>query len=263
MGISDLIPGISGGTMALCLGIYEKLIKIINNLTKHVKENLKFVIPLLIGIATAIILMSKVIKYSLDKYPLATVLFFIGLILGGLPVLYDKIKDHITEKGNIITMIITIAFVLALSLLSSGKVVTFDNMHLINYILLGVVGAVGSCTLVIPGISGSFVLLLLGYYKPIIGVVSDITTISHLGSNLAILIPFGIGFIIGILAIAKIIEFFFKNYEIKTYSAIVGFVLASIIGVFINIPMTFSINQFIVGIFLLIIGYFISMKVRG
>jgi putative membrane protein len=93
MGIANIIPGVSGGTIALILGIYEELVERVSNLFKNFVDNLKFVVPILIGIGAAIVIMSGLIKSSYDNFPLPTMMFFVGLVLGGIPMLYGKVKD--------------------------------------------------------------------------------------------------------------------------------------------------------------------------
>ena len=151
---------------------------------------------------------------------------------------------------------------LYLYLLDSGdRVVNFNNLNIIGYIILFLVGMISAATMVIPGISGSFILMLLGYYKPIIDTISDLTNFDNLVNNILILFPFGMGILIGIVLISKIIEYLLKKHEIKTYCAIIGIVLASIILIFkplLSLPYDFI--QIVISLILGIIGYFIAYK---
>ena len=138
-------------------------------------------------------------------------------------------------------------------------------MNIIDYLLLFVVGVVASATMVIPGVSGSAVLMTIGYYKPILNIVKNLTDFSSLGSNLAILIPFGLGVLVGILLIAKVLEFLFKNFEVKTYYGVLGFIVASIIAIIyqnlvINANFVFSFGSLIIGIILFILGFVVAYK---
>ena len=175
IGVANIIPGVSGGTLAITLGIYEKLIGAISHFFKNLKENIKFIIPIGIGAFLSILLLSRVISFCLDKYTLATILFFIGLILGGIPLLNKKIKGHYKNVSNIIIFLLSFGFVIALSVLKGENVVSFANMNIINYIMLFLVGVVAAATMIIPGVSGSFVLMLLGYYKPIVDTIGALT----------------------------------------------------------------------------------------
>ena len=258
MGIANIIPGVSGGTLAITMGIYEELIEAISHFFTKLKKNINFLIPIIIGALLSIVIGSKVIGFSLEEYPLPTILFFTGLILGGLPMLYRKIKGNF-KPLNIIIFILTFAIIIGLMFLKSGTSVTFNNMNMLGYIMLFIVGMVAAATMIIPGISGSFMLMVMGYYKPIINTINDLTAFNNIGTNIAILMPFGIG--VGIVLIAKLIEFLFKKFEVPTYFGIIGFVLASIIGIFTSTEnLSFSILPFIIGIVLFILGFVIAIK---
>ena len=260
MGIANIIPGVSGGTLAITMGIYEELIEAISHFFTKLKKNINFLIPIIIGALLSIVIGSKVIGFSLEEYPLPTILFFTGLILGGLPMLYRKIKGNF-KPLNIIIFILTFAIIIGLMFLKSGTSVTFNNMNMLGYIMLFIVGMVAAATMIIPGISGSFMLMVMGYYKPIINTINDLTAFNNIGTNIAILMPFGIGVLVGIVLIAKLIEFLFKKFEVPTYFGIIGFVLASIIGIFTSTEnLSFSILPFIIGIVLFILGFVIAIK---
>ena len=129
--------------------------------------------------------MSKLISYSLDNYPIPTTIFFIGLILGGMPMLFKKTKGDYRNIPNSLILLISFVLVLELTFLGSGNnVVSLDNLDITGYILLILVGIIAAATMVIPGISGSFVLMLLGYYKPIIETVGDLTNINNIVQNI-------------------------------------------------------------------------------
>lgn len=265
IGLANIIPGVSGGTLALTLGIYEKLIGCISHFFKNLKENIKFILPIGIGAVIAILTSSHLISFCLDNYVLPTILFFIGAILGGLPMLIKKVSGHKITISNIIIFLITFGIIILLLFLNSETEVSFQNMNIIDYLLLFVVGVVASATMVIPGVSGSAVLMTIGYYKPILNIVKNLTDFSSLGSNLAILIPFGLGVLVGILLIAKLLEFLFKNFEVKTYYGVLGFIVASIIAIIyqnlvINANFVFSFGSLIIGIILFILGFVVAYK---
>ena len=261
IGVANIIPGVSGGTLAITRGIYEKLIGAISHFFKNLKENIKFIIPIGIGAFLSILLLSRVISFCLDKYTLATILFFIGLILGGIPLLNKKIKGHYKNVSNIIIFLLSFGFVIALSVLKGENVVSFANMNIINYIMLFLVGVVAAATMIIPGVSGSFVLMLLGYYKPIVDTIGALTKFNNIWQNIMILVPFGIGVLVGIVAISKLLEFLFKKYEVKTYFGVMGFIMASIITIFTGAEgLAFSIPQLLIGLILLGIGFTAAYK---
>lgn len=261
IGVANIIPGVSGGTLAITLGIYEKLIGAISHFFKNLKENIKFIIPIGIGAVLSILLLSRVISFCLKEYTLATILFFIGLILGGIPLLNKKIKGHYKNVSNIIIFLLSFGFVIVLSVLKGENVVSFANMNIINYIMLFLVGVVAAATMIIPGVSGSFVLMLLGYYKPIVDTIGALTKFNNIWQNIMILVPFGIGVLVGIVAISKLLEFLFKKYEVKTYFGVMGFITASIITIFTGAEgLVFSIPQLLIGLMLLGIGFTAAYK---
>lgn len=261
IGVANIIPGVSGGTLAITLGIYEKLINTISHFFKNLKENIKFIIPIGVGAGLSILLLSRVISFCLDKYTLATILFFIGLILGGIPLLNKKIKGHYKNFSNIVIFLITFGLVLLLSILKGENIVSFANMTFVNYIWLFLVGVIAAATMIIPGVSGSFVLILLGYYQPIIDTISSLTKFQNIWSSMLILIPFGIGVLVGIVAISKLLEFLFKKFEVKTYFGVMGFIFASIITIFTGAEgLIFSVPQLLIGILLFGIGFIVAYK---
>lgn len=144
---------------------------------------------------------------------------------------------------------------------SGSNVVDFSRAGILIYPVLLLVGAVAAATMVIPGVSGSFVLMLLGFYKPIINTISNLTKLENVGSNLLILVPFCIGILIGIILIAKLIEFLLKKYEVKTYFAILGFVFASIITLIKPLfAISTSLWQVILGVILCFVGGGVAYK---
>lgn len=261
IGIANIIPGVSGGTLAITLGLYEDLISTASHLFRDFKKNVLFLLPIGIGAVLAVAVLSNVIGYSLEHYPVPTTLFFMGLILGGTPVLFSKVKGQTKSIPHWIIFLITFGIVILFTFLQEGnQMVDFTQLQVIDYVLLFVVGIIAAATMVIPGISGSFVLMLLGYYEPIINTIRDLTHFNNIASNLLILIPFGIGVVIGIIGIAKIIEWLLKRYEIPTYFGIIGFVLASTISILVSMGMPSDLFQLGLGIILTIVGFGIAYK---
>ncbi len=259
LGIANIIPGVSGGTLALTLGIYERLIEAISHFFKNLKENLKFVLCLGIGILISLALFSNVIGYCLDNYKFATILFFIGFILGGMPLLLKKVKGTINVK-NIIFFAITFSIVMAMTFMSAGdRTISLETLSLGKLISLFFSGMIASASMLLPGISGSFVLMLIGYYYPIINAIREFTKLHNLFHNVIVLSTAGIGIILGIIFAAKLIEYLLKKYEIPTYYGIIGFVTSSIISIFITALASYvGIIEIIVGILLMILGIFLA-----
>ena len=269
MGIANIIPGVSGGTLAMTLGIYEQFISSISHLFSKLKENLKFLIPVAIGMVLAIVTLSRVIDYSFKHFPLPTMLFFVGLVLGGIPMIYSKIKDEKkTKPSNIITFLIPFIVVIFMSVIGMFATgmgeVNLGNLNFLGFIILFLVGMIAAGTMVIPGVSGSLVLMLLGYYYPVLGLIKAITKFENLAHNILVAGVFGMGIIVGIVAISKIIEFLFSKYEKKFYFGVFGFILASAPAIILSgiqeISIIFTIPQIIASIVLLIIGFIVSYK---
>ena len=263
IGLANIIPGVSGGTLMITLGLYENIISTISHFFTNFTKNLKFLIPLGIGLILAILLFSKLIGLCLDKYPFPTTLFFFGLILGGLPLLVKKVNFKTKNISNWLIFLLTFSIVTIFTFLNSeGLEVTFTNMGLGNYLLLFLVGIIASSTMIIPGISGSFVLMMLGYYKPIIDTIRSITSLNNLIPNFLILIVFGLGIIIGIVLVAKLIEFLLKKYENKTYFGVLGFVLASLIAIIKPLlAIKLYVSEIIIAILLLVLGFIGAYKI--
>ena len=261
-GVANIIPGVSGGTIAITMGIYEDMISSISGFLKNPKKSIMYLLPIGIGAVLSILLMSKIISFCLDRFPAPTNLFFIGLIVGGIPLLTRKVKGAKFNPINAFLLLLTFSIIMFMTFSDGGG----SNMDLSNVtfgkmILLFIVGMIAAGCMVIPGISGSFVLMLLGAYKPVISVIGDLTNFSNLGHNLSILIPFGIGVVVGIILIAKILEFLFNKYEVSTYYAILGFILASVITLAVTvIGVHASVIEIIVGIVLFAVGSTIGYK---
>ncbi len=273
MGIANIIPGVSGGTLALILGIYEKFIGAISHFFCNIKENIRFLIPIAIGMVLAIVSLSRVIDYSYNHFPIPTTLFFVGLVLGGIPLLFSKVKGkrEMRQVSSYIIALFTFALVIFMAtselIFGEGLKVSLQNMSVVGYLLLFFVGVVAAATMVIPGVSGSLVLMLLGYYYPVIGVIKEFTKFKNLGSNILILGVFGVGVLVGIVLISKLIEFLFQKYEAKTYFGVLGFILASLIAIplstLLNMTVTFDVLQIFIGFIFLGLGTGISYKLGG
>ena len=145
------------------------------------------------------------------------------------------------------------------------KEVNLLELNIGGYILLFIVGVIAAATMVIPGISGSLMLMLLGYYYPIIERINDFVKFNNLAQNILILGIFGVGVLVGIVLISKMLEILFEKYNTKTYFGVLGFIFASILAIPIStclqIPnLSYDFLQMIIGIILLVFGSFISYK---
>lgn len=271
IGVANIIPGVSGGTMAVSMGIYDKLIHAATHLFSEFKKSMKVLIPILIGAVLGIVIVARVIEYAFDAVPIQTNLFFIGLIVGGLPAITQKIKGNSIRLSHILAFIIFFVFVVVMAAMgeTEGKAAEL-TFTAINCIKLFGIGVIAAATMVIPGVSGSMILMLMGYYNPILKTINNFVShlaqrnISALLNDCAILIPFGIGVVIGIFAIAKIIEKIFEKYPMQAYWAIIGLIAASPIAiVLVNDFSGINIMSVLTGAVMLVIGIVISKKLGG
>lgn len=263
LGIANIIPGVSGGTLAVSLGLYEKILDAIGSFFKNFKKNMGLLIPLVLGIGISLITTSKLVSYALTNFKAQTIFLFVGLIYGGTSLLMRKTrgKENVT---NIIIFAITFLVVIGLNFIKADSLtISFVNMGVVDYLLLVLIGFIASSSMVIPGISGSFVLMIFGYYEKIINTVSNLTNFSELGSNLLILVPFGIGALIGIVFMAKLITALIKKHEVKTYFGIMGFVLSSIVVLILQIDkFTFNFGNIFTCILAFLWGYLLARAIE-
>ena len=291
IGISNIVPGVSAGTMFVILGIFKKLIDqvglcldevktMVKNITKFKEKNggiravgimfknifmsqKTFLIPIAIGMIFAIYFVAKLFSILNPEQILYRNYIFLGLILGGIPALFKELKKG-TDIANIkkrkisiyIFMIIGFAMMFALYLLKVNGIglrkVGYEELSITMALPLFLVGAVAAASMVIPGISGSMVVLILGYY--------ELMTVSISKLNMIFIIPFAIGILVGIMAILKLIKYLLDKHYTRTYSCIVGFVVGSLLMVFPGLPI--GIIGYIITVICIIIGIMLSYMVE-
>ena len=269
IGIANIMPGVSGGTLAVSMGIYDKLIHCITHILSEFKESMKFLLPIFAGAGIALVALTFVIEALFQYYPIPTNLLFIGLIVGGLPPVITKVKSHKLTFGHILAGLLFFALVVGMAMMgdNGSRQVTL-NLGIVPMIQLILVGIIAAATMIIPGVSGSMVLLILGYYQPIIQQITafctavitlDMAGILH---GVAILLPFGIGVLIGILGIAKIIEIIFQKYPVYAYCAIIGLIAASPIAILVCSNFAgFSVSVLLISIVTFAAGFGIAIKI--
>ena len=258
IGIGKIIPGVSGAMFAMMFGVYEKALDIICHLKTKFFKNFTFIMPLGISILIAIIFGSNIIKKCLDNYYLPTMLFFVGMMAAGIKPLFENVKN---EKFNIKNLIFAIAISILLVIIESldfGSNEGIIKKDLFTVIMLFVSGFLDAVATIVPGICGTALIMIVGYYDTVISSLGDLFNISNISHNLFVLIPFVIGLIIGALIVAKVINYLFKHHKVKTYYTIIGFAIMSTIILFIKaITSTFVINELIIGSVLFIVGFII------
>ena len=276
-GITETIPGVSGGTIAIILGFYNELIETVNHFTEDYRKYVRFLIPLIIGIAAGILLFSSIINYLLANFSFPTMSFFIGLIAGIIPHIFSKVKERGQrfKPKEILLIIIPFLILLVISGLKGVSVTNpaeaINNIDVPFMIFIFFAGIIAAAALVIPGISGSFVLLLLGIYPLIIYSISsiriflaDVTNVQLMINICKVLAPLGIGVIIGGLSMARLIEKLLKNYHKIIYSVILGLLLGSVCVLFKE-PMVYKSGMpaamIVAGIVTLSFGCVLSFKI--
>ncbi|SDC17710.1 putative membrane protein [Pelagirhabdus alkalitolerans] len=234
MGASDIVPGVSGGTIALVLGIYDQLILSINNLmSKSWKKQLGFLIPLGVGIVGAIILLSGLIEWLFDHYPRPTQFGFLGLILGVLPFLFKKAEvKYEFVWYHYFLLVIGAVLAASLSFFQGSEEFIITEIDFLTYVFLFFSGFIASTAMVLPGISGSLILLIMGAYGTIIHAVNE--------WHFNILITVGIGIVIGVLTMSKIIKYFLMHYTYATYGVVIGLVIGSIYVIYPGLPVSYN-----------------------
>ncbi len=247
IGIANIIPGVSGGTMAVSLGIYDKLISSVSCLPQGWKKSLRTLLPIILGCGIGIVGFTYAVEYLLSHHTFVTCMAFVGLILGGIPVLLSSLKKELAQGSSRIGISGVLAFVLLFSVAVFLPMMNADDEVLKTFsvtpasmVSLFFVGVIASATMVVPGVSGSLVMMILGYYYGIINTIKSfldalkIFDTAGLVHGFALLMPFGVGVLLGIFLIAKLITFLFERFGVQTYCAILGLIAASPFAIFYN-----------------------------
>ncbi|MDE5415027.1 DUF368 domain-containing protein [Alkalihalobacterium chitinilyticum] len=251
IGISDLVPGVSGGTIAVILGIYDRLIAAISGFfSKKWKDYLGFLIPLAIGAILAVFLLSRLIKWLLEFYPQPTYFFFLGLIGGIIPYLFSKIdyKNTFKPAHYLVLVVSSIAIGSTTFFVERESHTIIETVTASSGLVFFFSGWIASMAMLLPGISGSFVLLLLGVYHSVIHAVAEL--------NLLIILIVGAGVGVGLIVSSKIIRFLLKTLPVFTYAFIIGMVIGSIVVIFPGIEN--NIMLLIVSVVTFIAGFFVA-----
>lgn len=258
MGTSDLIPGVSGGTIALLLGIYDDFISSVSGLfSKRFWPSFKFLPPILLGMGLAIALLSNLFNYLLSYHEIPTMFFFTGLIIGIIPYLLKTSNFKQTFKTQHYLMIlIGIIILVIITLLNngdkhSGETLTLSLGLIIKYFITGMFA---SSAMLLPGISGSFMLLVFGAYGTVMFSISELVKLNF--TALPILIIIGLGILTGFMLSSRMIQYFLHHHTTMTFALIIGFVIGSIYAVFPGFPENGLI--WIISFLTIIIGFIVS-----
>ena len=228
VGIANVIPGVSGGTIAVVFGVYSDLIGAASLDIKTIKANFKIYLCLFGGMGLGVLLFARLFRLVYERFPIQTNFFFVGLIVGSIFIIFDLVREKekessFTKVSKIIWFFIGLSIMLALYF-SKGAAASSDaaieTLSLGNFILLFLIGFAGAAAMVIPGISGSFILLILGAYYTVIKAITDL--------NIPVLIPIGLGVLAGFILSARLIGFLMEKFPKITYAFILGLVAGSI-----------------------------------
>ena len=246
IGMANVIPGVSGGTLAVVFNIYDKFINAITYNVKKLWQNRRFVIPILCGMALGVLLFSKIITILYTRFPLQTNCFFTGLIIGSIPLLFKKMLE---QKENEKLTFKKIVFIAICLLLAAGFLLWFSTLEgkrsaddISSFVLpqfnwplafkIFCAGFLGSVAMVIPGISGSLIMLIMGVYTIIITAIPALFSTDTFFHALILLLPNGLGVLAGLIAGAKFVSYLLKKCPSYTYAAITGLLLASAVNIF-------------------------------
>ncbi len=254
IGIAEAIPGVSGGTVAVLLKIYDELIGSISKLRKEFKKSILFLIPIVLGMGLGLFGFSHVITYLLENFPMAVNYFFVGLIVGLVPMLLRRSLDGGFRVSSFWPFVVMLGVMAALAFLpgesaeSAGLITEMDVPTAIRFFFCGIIAAV---CMILPGISGSMMMVIFGVYDSVIKAVSTL--------NIPVLIPVGLGALVGILFGAKLVDFFLRRFPQATYFGILGLVLGSLFSLFQKAGFAFATPQGVAAICTLAAGVVISL----
>ena len=244
IGVGAAIPGVSGGTIAVILKVYEKIIWAVSHLFKEFRKAFKIVLPAILGVIIGLIPTMVLMKFALDGFVFGVVCIFAGYIIGSLPSLKKEVNDEKPKSIYIALLILSALIAIILGVLS--VVIKVDLMsHFVKpeiyfYFVMIPVGFVASVALVVPGLSGSMILLLLGFYRPLIDTTVETMKqvlhgdVSHLGIQAGLLGCFAVGVVLGFFLISKVMQYLLSKYHHATFYSIIGFVVGSVVALFFN-----------------------------
>ena len=255
IGIGKVIPGVSGALLAINFNVYEKLIDSVTNFFSDPKNNLKFILLIGVGILLSIVFGSNLIKYLLQYYYFLTMMFFLGLIIGGT---YNFSKDIHFKRYDLLIIIPIIVFIIFFGIGNKNSIYIIKG-NIIDNVVFFFGGFIEAFTSIIPGISGTAIEMILGIYNNIIELIGSMFNVSYVINNFNLYFSFGLGLFISFIISIILVNFGLKKYPRISNVIIFGLCISSII---LLIKMTFSTKfvfiEFIIGIMLLVLGLLVS-----
>ncbi|MCI2068143.1 MAG: DUF368 domain-containing protein [Bacilli bacterium] len=239
IGLSSNVPGASGGTTAVLVRVYDPMIEAVGNLFHKFKDSFLFLLPIMIGVVLGFGATLKPIELALDAIPFGLSCVFAGLVIAGLPTLYQKVK-RVPNWQGIVAFVVSLAFVVGLCFIPGLGNYDLSAITFVGCLLCLVMGIIGSFALVIPGVSGALLLFIFGFYNPIMNLLRDfLGAHQSMGLDTVYIFIFCFGILIGFFLSSKAMGYLLKKYEYVTYMAIIGFIIGSIYAIF---------HPFIVGV---------------
>lgn len=233
IGGTMLVPGVSGGSMAMIIGIYDRLISSVSSFLKDKKRNFLFLLLFCLGSVTGMVLLAKPLLGIIERYTLPSMYFFIGAVAGGIPLIFRQSGVRSFSFRIPLYIVLGAAAVLLLSFLPSSSSSAQMEPGIGSFLLLALSGFIAAVALILPGISVSYLLLLMGLYNETMRAVSTL--------YIPFLLPLAIGLVLGILLTTKLLETAMKTHPQPTYLLILGFILGSIATIFPGIPTGWDI----------------------
>lgn len=237
IGIMSMLPGASGGTIAVVFGIYERLIADVADIRRKLLKDLNFIIPVGIGIVIGLLVCAVGIDALLQDWEVPLMFFFAALIVCQVPDIYRLSNDENDGRptgSNILAYIVgMIVMVVSLLLGSVDSNISLVELNAVDIVLLFVLGVVITLSKVVPGLSGAAILLAIGLYTPLMSLIGG-TDLSVIMDRITAIIPIGIGIIIGAIGLAKIVDHFMQHHRRSTYFCILGLTVGSIITVLVQ-----------------------------
>lgn len=254
IGIGVILPGVSGSVIAIMLGIYDKVIYLLNDNQKRIITKVVELLPVILGLFIGIMIFGNILLIFIEKYDIQVKYLFIGLILGGVPILKKEIDSKsnsgIKYKYTIITFIFSLILFLLPNLSSLENIENTESFF--KMLAAGFLYIAGK---IIPGISSSFFMMILGLYNYILNIMSNpflLTTYEFVK-----LVPFFIGILLGFIILLKLINYLLSNYFSETYSIIIGFVLGSIIAIYPGFKLQ---GKYIFSVIIMVVSFCLTYK---
>lgn len=259
LGVSVFAPGFSGSIIAISMGIYQDLLRVISSPFKPLKQNIKFCLPLVIGVAISAVLFIVTFKFLFEKYEKATYLLFVGLVAGNLPTIFSEAKKKGFKRHYLIGGIAAFAIALTFGIFTLGlQPISTVNVLPVDLPILSLGGFVGGITALIPGMSVSMILIVMGVYSQLIFAAESLLRL-----NFEYLLPFGLfcAFaVIGLVSVSRLIKLIFKKYPGFAHTTVFGFISGSLIGILIqSLQIQDSNFNWLLGSLMMVVGLGFSM----